>query len=69
MDTGGLEDHLIVMLVYDRCSITQAFLGYCYRVDKRAICHAIKRIEALAKPLFGVKRDPKLSRQETSALR
>ena len=68
LDTGRLEDHPIVMLVYDRCYITQAFLGYFYRVDKRAICRAIKRIEALAKPLFGVKRDPNLSREEASAL-
>jgi hypothetical protein len=32
------------------------------------ICHAIQRVEVLAKPLFGFKREPRISRQEPEAL-
>ena len=68
LDVGGLEDHLLVMAVYYRCYITQEFLGFIYGVDKSAICRAIQRIEALAQPLFGVRRDPKIARREAEAL-
>jgi hypothetical protein len=65
---GGLEDHLVAMLVYYRCYVTQEFLGYFYRVDKSAICRAIKRAEAVVKPLYAVARKPKLSRREAEAI-
>jgi hypothetical protein len=65
--TGGLEDHLLIMLIYDRCYITREFLGVFYNVDKSAICRAIKRIKALAKPLLGVRRKPVLSREEAGS--
>ena len=67
-DIGGLEDHLLVMLIYYRCYITQEFLGFFYKVHKSAICRAIKRIEAHAKPRFGVKREPELTQKEAEAL-
>jgi len=67
-EIGGLEDHLLVMLIYYRCYITQEFLGFFYRVHKSAICRAIKRIEGHAKPRFGVKSDPQLSQEEAEAL-
>lgn len=67
-ETGGLEDHLLVMLVYYRCYVTQEFLGHLYRVDRSAICRAIKRIEAHAAPLFAVRRLPRISRTEAMAL-
>src|SRR4051794_15740738 len=53
-ETGGLEDHLLIMLIYYRCYVTQEFIGFFYNVDKSAICRAIRRVERLAKPLFGV---------------
>ena len=51
-DVGDLEDHLLIMLIYYRCYITQEFLGFFYNVNKSAICRAIKRIEKLARPLI-----------------
>jgi hypothetical protein len=68
LEIDGLEDHLLVMLIYYRCYITQEFLGFFYNVDKSTICRAIQRIEVHAQPLFGVKRDPKLTRKEAEAL-
>src|ERR1700688_4336923 len=67
-DVGGLEDHLLIMLIYYRCYITQEFLGFLYNVHKSAICRAIKRIEKLVRPLIGVERTPKISRKEAEAL-
>ena len=67
-ETGELEDHLLIMLIYYRCYVTQEFIGFFYNVDKSAICRAIQRIEKLAKPLFGVKREPRVTRTEAEAL-
>lgn len=67
-ETGGLEDHLLVMLVYYRCYVTQEFIGQLYRVDRSAICRAIKRVEAHAVPLLAVRREPRISRKEAEAL-
>jgi len=67
-ETGGLEDHLLIMLMYYRCYVTQEFVGFLYGVDKGVICRAIQRIEVFAKPLFGVKREPRVTKEEAEAL-
>lgn len=67
-ETGGLEDHLLIMLIYYRCYVTQEFIGFFYHVDKSAICRAIKRVEKVAKPVLGVKREPRITREEAEAL-
>ena len=67
-EVGGLEDHLLIMLLYHRCYVTQEFLGFFYQVDRSVICRAIQRIEAHVKPAFAVRRKPKISRQEAEAL-
>ena len=67
-EVGGLEDHLLIMLLYYRCYVTQEFLGFFYQVDRSVICRAIQRIEAHVKPAFAVRRKPKISRQEAEAL-
>lgn len=59
---------VLIMPTYDRCYVTQEFIGFFYRVDTSAIRRAIKRTEARAKHLFGVKREPWLSREETAAV-
>jgi len=67
-DVGGLEDHLLVMLIYYRCYVTQEFIGFFYRVDKSAICRAIKRIEKHVLPLYQVPKIAKISKREAEAL-
>ena len=42
-------------------------MGFFCNVDKSPICRAIQRIERLAHPLCGVRREPKLSRREAEA--
>ena len=46
-DLGGLDDHLLVLLIYYRCYVTQEFLGFFYHVNKSAICRAIQRVEVV----------------------
>jgi hypothetical protein len=67
-EVGGLEDHLLIMLLYYRCYVTQEFIGFFWQVDRSVICRAIRRIEGHAHPLFGVRRDPKITRREAEAL-
>jgi len=67
-EIGGLEGHLLVLLVYYRCYVTQEFIGVFYGVDRSVVCRAIQRIEALAKPAFAVQREPKVTRREAEAL-
>jgi hypothetical protein len=65
---GGLEDHLLVLLLYYRCYVTQEFLGFIYRVDRSVICRAIQRVEAQVKPLLALRREPRVSAEEAEAL-
>jgi DDE superfamily endonuclease len=67
-EVGGLEDHLLIMLLYYRCYVTQEFIGCFYQVDRSVICRTIQRIEAHVKPLFAIRREPRISQQEAEAL-
>ena len=61
---GGLEDHLLVLLILYRCAITQDFMACLYRTDKSTVSRSLQRIEALAVRVLGVKRAVRVSRQE-----
>ena len=65
---GGLEDHLLVLLILYRCAITQDFLGLLYGVDKAAISRALHRIEPIVAQVLGVKRTIRVSAEEAEAL-
>lgn len=65
---GGLEDHLLVLLILYRCAVTQDFLACLYGVDQSAISRAVERVEKLAARVLGVKRTIRVSREEAEAL-
>jgi len=65
---GGLEGHLLVLLILYRCAITQDFMACLYRTDKSAISRSLRRIEPLAARVLGVKRAIRVSREEACAL-
>jgi hypothetical protein len=67
-EIGGLEDHLLVLLLYYRCYVTQEFIGFFHQVDRSVICRAIQRIEAPVRRLFGIRRVPRIERAEAEAL-
>jgi hypothetical protein len=65
---GGLEDHLLVLLILYRCAVTQDFAACLYQVDKSAICRALRRIEPLARRVLGVKKTIRINAEEAEAL-
>ena len=65
---GGLEDHLLVLLILYRCAITQDFMACLYRTDKSTVSRSLQRIEALAARVLGVGRAIRVSRREAEAL-
>jgi len=65
---GGLEDHLLVLLILYRCGVTQDFLACLYQTDQAAISRSLRRIERLAVKVLGVKRTIRVNREEAEAL-
>jgi transposase len=65
---GGLEDHLLVLLILYRCYVTQDFLACLYQTDQAAISRSLRRIERLAAKVLGVTRQIKVNREEAEAL-
>jgi len=65
---GGLEDHLLVLLILYRCAVTQDFMACLYRTDKSTISRSLRRIDGLAARALGVKRAIRVSRKEAEAL-
>jgi hypothetical protein len=65
---GGLEDHLLVLLILYRCHITQDFLACLYGVDKATICRSLRRIETLARRVLGVKKRISVTAEEAQSL-
>ena len=65
---GGLEDHLLVLLILYRCHLTQAVLGCLYGVDKSAISRSKRRIERIAAKVLGVRRRILVGADEAQAL-
>ena len=63
---GGLEDHLLVLLILYRCAMV--FMACLYRTDKSTVSQSLQRIEALAARVLGVKRAIRVSRAEAEAL-
>lgn len=66
---GGLREHLFLLLILYRCGITQEFAGaLLFKVDKSTICHGLKRIEKIAAPVLGLKKEIKITKEEAEGL-
>ena len=65
---GGVEDHLLVLLILYRCAITQDFMARLYQTNKPTINRSLRRIEAVAARVLGVRRVVRVSREEAEAL-
>jgi len=53
---GGLEDHLLVLLILYQYAITQDFMACLYQTDKSTVSRSLQRIEVLTARVLGVKR-------------
>jgi IS5 family transposase len=65
---GGLEDHLLVLLILYRCAITQDFVACLYGTDQSVVSRALRRIEKLAARVLGVKHAIRVTAEEAEAL-
>jgi hypothetical protein len=65
---GGLEDHLLALLILYRCAVTQEFVGCLYGADKAIVCRALRRIEPVARAVIGVKQAIRVTVEEAEAL-
>ena len=65
---GGVEDHLLVLLILYRCAITQDFMACLYQTNKSTISRSLRWIEAVAARVLGVKCVVRASREEAEAL-
>lgn len=65
---GGLQEHLVLLLIVCRCHVTQGFMGWLAGTDKASICRALQRIAPIARSVLGVKRAIKVSADEAQAL-
>ena len=65
---GGVEDHLLVLLILNRCAITQDFMACLYQTNKSTISRSLRRIAAVAARVLGVTRVVHVSREEAEAL-
>jgi IS5 family transposase len=65
---GGLEEHLLLLLMVYRCHLSQDLLSCLFDVDKSTVCRSLQRIEKLARRILGVKRSIKVTAEEAQAL-
>ena len=59
-----LENHILVLLIYYRCYITQEFIGMLYGTADSSICRTIQRIEPILASVVAIKKDRTLSKKE-----
>jgi hypothetical protein len=65
---GGLEDHLLLLLILYRCALTQEFMGCLFQTNKSTVSRSLGRIEKLSARFLGVKRAIRVSRSEAEAM-
>lgn len=65
---GDLKEHLLCLLIYYRCYVTQEFIGMLYGVDDSCICRSIKRIEPIVAKAVAIKKDRTLTAQDLETI-
>ena len=63
-----LENHILVLLIYYRCYITQEFIGMLYGTADSSICRTIQRIEPILASVVAIKKDRTLSKKELETI-
>lgn len=63
-----LRDMLLLLLLYYRSYITQAFIGYLFGIDDSRVCRIIQKLEPLLKKEFSIKPLKCLSKEEVETL-
>ena len=64
----GIEEHLLMLLLYYRNYITQRFLGFLFDIDHSRICRIIKNIELLLAPITTIPKTRHRGQKELESL-
>lgn len=65
---GGLEDHILALLIYYRFYVPHTFLGMMFGIDDSAICRSLKRIEPVLSRTTTFKKNANLSKMTYKSL-
>ena len=65
---GGLENHILALLIYYRFYVPHTFLGMMFGVDDSAICRSLKRIEPILSKTTTFKKNANLSKMTYKSL-
>lgn len=63
-----LAEHLLMLLLYYRCYVTQEFVGCLFDLDKSRVCRMIKALEPLLAQVMAIDKRKKLSQKEMETL-
>lgn len=64
----GLQDMILMLLLYYRSYITQEFVGYLFALDKSRICRIIQTLEPILAKVMAISKCKHLSKEEVETL-
>lgn len=64
----NLADMLMMLLIYYRSYISQAFVGYLFGIDDSRVCRLMKRLEPLLARVVAIRKERHLSQEEVENL-
>jgi len=64
----AISDMLLMVLLYYRSYITQAFIGYLFGIDVSRVCRIIKQLEPLVASVMAIQKTKHLSKEEVETL-
>jgi len=64
----GLEDMVLMLLLYYRSYITQEFVGFLFALDKSRVCRIIQKLEPILAKVMAISKRKCLSQEEIETL-
>ena len=65
---GGLDGHVLLLLVYYRCHISYVFAGYLFGLDDSNVCRALKRVEPVVLAVTKIRKQRSVKPSEVEAI-
>jgi hypothetical protein len=64
----GLEDMILMLLLYFRSYITQLFIGYLWSIDDSRVCRIIKKLEPILAEVMKIQKEKHLKKEDVEFL-
>lgn len=65
---NGVPEIFMMLLLYYRTYMTQAFIGYMFDIDESNVCRCIKKLEPILVKIVAIKKNRTVSREEAENL-